>query len=296
MTVLKPNHAIRVLSHSEELVLLSLARYHYLSSLQICRLHYSPGSLTYVQAKLKTLHEQGFCQRIWLPKRQPHGSAPAIYSLGWRGVKHLREGGVDITARVRPSEKNFLSYLFLTHTLELNDFLIAAELLCRWEPEFQLAGFLHDRDLKSRPVYVRDDDGKRIAVVPDGWLDLRIRGSFQVCLAVELDRGTEEQKKWRRKVASLLAYANGPYQERFNTRSLTFAVVTTAGDRRLLELLKWTKAELEARHEFSQADLFLFTAAQPGAMDSETMFLKPRWYQPFGSGPVALLETADWSG
>jgi hypothetical protein len=229
-----------------------------------------------------------------VPKREPHGSAPAAYTLARQGINQLKSDGFEVASRFRGAEKRALSYLFLNHVLELNDFLISAEILCRWQPEFTLAAFLHDQQLKRKPTYVFDDDGHRVAVVPDAWLDLRIQQTFQVCLAVELDRGTEEQKRWRRKVANLLRYANGPYQEAFGTRSLTFAVVTTAGERRLLELLAWTRAELEARQETSQSDLFLFTHASPGPMDPESMFLQPRWYQPLSSSPLALLETR-WS-
>ena len=111
-----------------------------LSSRQLCRLHYSSGSLTYVQSKLKRLTDDGFCQRIWVPKRVPHGSSPAVYTLARRGINQLRDEGLEVSQRYHPSEKQALSYLFLNHTLELNDFLIGAELLCHWQPEFQLAG------------------------------------------------------------------------------------------------------------------------------------------------------------
>ena len=111
---------------------------------------------------------------------------------------------------------------------------------------------------------------------------------------MELDRGTEEQKKWRAKVANLLAYANGPYQDTFKTRSLTVAVPTTAGDRRVLELLSWTQAELELRQEKSLGDLFLFTNLTPYSLEPEQVFLAPRWYQPFREEPLALLENGDW--
>ena len=279
-----------ILTSADERILGALWRYHYLGSQQVQRLLYSPGSLTLVQSRMKRLTELGFTQRLWIPKRTPRGSTPAVYTLARRGLNHLRTE-YSTTRRFHPSEQRSLSYLFLSHTLELNDFLIAAELLCRWSPEFRLAGLVHERDLKRHPAYVTDDSGRRCAVIPDAWIDLRIQESFQVCLVVELDRGTEEQKRWRQKVSHLLAYASGPYQELFETRSLTIAVVTTAGEWRLRELLNWTQDELEARREASQADLFLFTSANPGQMDAERMFLKPVWFQPTKQAPIALLET-----
>jgi hypothetical protein len=275
------------------LILSWLNRFHYLSSQQLCRLGYSQGSLTYVQTRLKRLTDAGYCQRIWLPKRAPHGSAPAIYTLARRGLNFLRTHGVEVATRFHPSEQRGLSYLFLTHSLEINDFLIAAEILCRYLPAYRLANLLHERDLKRRPVHVKDGSGKRAAVIPDAWLDLRIGGRFQVCLALELDRGTEEQKHWRRKVSHLLAYAGGPYQDAFGTTSLTIAVLTTAGEKRMLELIRWTEAELEAQGEASQGDLFLFTGLNPAGAMPEEIFLARRWLKPFTREPLALLEADD---
>lgn len=58
-----------------------------------------------------------------------------------------------------------------------------------------------------------------------------------------------------------------------------------------MELLRWTCAELEARHEESLADLFLFASISPDAMDAERVFLTPCWHQPFKEQPLALLES-----
>jgi hypothetical protein len=281
------------LKPSDEQVLKWLHRFHYLSSRQLCRLGYSQGSLTYVQTKLKALTDAGYCQRIWLPKREAHGSAPSVYTLARRGLNHLRSLGIEVNGRFHPSEKRVLSYLFLDHTLQLNDVLIGMELLCRARPRYRLADFLHERDLKRRPVQVQTKDGGKAAVIPDAWLDLRLQDKYQVCLAIELDRGTEEQKRWRQKVVHLIAYASGPYQEAFGTRSLTFTVITTAGDKRLLDLLRWTEAELESLAEVSQADLFLFTSLSPAAAESYEIFVGQCWLQPFQRQPVALLEGYD---
>lgn len=271
-------------------ILRALLRYHYLSNQQVCRLLYSKGSLTYVQAKMKRLTDVGLCQRLWLPRPAQHGSAPSVYTLGRKGLNRLKSLGVDVNWRYRPSEQREHSYLFLAHTLAVNDVLIAAELLCREQPRFAFGGMRHERDLKRQPVYVECGGGRHTAVVPDAWLDLRVDGSYQVCLVLELDRGTEEQKAWRRKVQGILAYANGPYQEFFETRSLTVAVITTSGDKRLLDLIRWTEGEMAAMHEERQGDLFVFTSLRPESAEPAEVFLAPRWYQPFGKRPVALLD------
>ncbi|MBE0610053.1 MAG: replication-relaxation family protein [Dehalococcoidia bacterium] len=279
---------------ADDAVLRAAFRYYYLSSRQVCRLLYSPGSLTYVQMKLKRLSDAGFLQRIWLPRPAAHGSAPSVYTLARKGLNHLARAGVDVDRRrYRPSEQREHTYLFLGHTLAVNDVLISAELLGRSQPGYELARMLHERDLKRTPVHVEDEDGRMIAVVPDGWLDIRVDGAYQVCLALELDRGTEEQKVWRRKVRGLLAYANGPYQEAFQTKSLTVAVVATPGDKRLLQLIHWTESELAVRHEQAQGGLFVFTAVGSDPAELADLFFSRRWYRPFGKQRVALLDSVD---
>lgn len=290
MPVPRDRSVTTVLKPSDELLLQWLHRFHYLTSRQLCRLSYSLASITYVQAKLKRLTDAGFCQRIWLPRRQAHGSAPSVYLLARRGLNHLRESGMEVARRFHPSEKRRLSYLFLDHTLELNDALINLEILCRGPNPYRLQTLLHDHDLKRQPVQVERSDGTRAIVVPDAWVDLRLHEKYQVCLAIELDRGTEEQRRWRRKVANLISYANGPYQEAFGTKSLTIAVITTAGERRLLELIRWTEKEMAALGESSQGDLFLFASLPPSLAESAELFGARCWYQPFKQEPLALLE------
>jgi hypothetical protein len=176
------------LKPADEQILRWLLRYHYLSSRQLCRLGFSAGSLTYVQTKLKRLSEAGFCQRILVPKRSAHGSAPSVYTLARRGLNHLRAIGLEVPSRFHPSEKRDLSYLFLEHTLRLNDVLISLDALCRGLPHYRLVALRHDYELRRSPVRVRRPDGGSAAVIPDAWLDLRIDEKYQVCLAVELDR------------------------------------------------------------------------------------------------------------
>jgi len=114
------------LAPSDDGVLRALLRFYYLSSRQVCLLGYSPRSLTYVQTKLKRLTDAGYCQRIWLPRPSARGSAPSVYTLARKGLNYLRAQGLDVPPRYHPSEQREHSYLFLSHTLEVNDVLISA--------------------------------------------------------------------------------------------------------------------------------------------------------------------------
>lgn len=266
-----------------------LARYYYLTAVQVTRLLYAPTSLTYVQARLKLLADAGYLQRVFLPRPTRTGSAPLVYTLARKGLNAVREMGQEIPARYRPAEVRELSYLHLVHTLALNDLLIALELLARADPRLEIAELRHERTLKLEPVSVQLPTGATAAVIPDAWLDLRIARRYQECYCLELDRGTTGQKAWRRKIAALLAYVDGPYQETFGTESVTIAVVATPGATRRDELLQWTEAELQAEGRRAQADVFRFSVLDVESAPAE-LFLARRWLEPFQRTPVALLE------
>ncbi len=269
------------------LLLGALGRFHYLSAPQLTRLLYSPGSLTYVQEHLKRLFHAHYVERVYLPTITPHGSSLAVYTLASEGIAYLKRAGLAPEGRFRPSEQAHREWLFLRHTLEANELLISAHRLARAHAEITVAQMKCERELKHAPVYVQAGK-ERIGVVPDGWIDVRF-DDLQACVAFELDRDTVEREAFRRKVRGLLAYADGPYAAAFGTSSLTIAVVTTAGERRMTELLTWTQHEFIERDAREQADLFRFAAFDPAATDPHAIFFAPLWRRPFDPAPLPLL-------
>lgn len=277
----------------DDTILRAIATYFFLTVEQIVRLFYRHGSLPYVRVRLKRLADAGFLARLRLPSPGP-GNTPWVYTLGRRGIAYLADAGEeDVAGRFRASETQERSYLFLSHTLAVNDVLIAATLLERAMPGVRLAQMRHERALRHEPVRVTTPEDEHLAVVPDGWLDFHIRQVARACVVLELDRGTVEQKACKRKLRALLAYASGPYQEAFGTESITVAIATTAGEERARHLLSWCEQVLRERHVEREADLFLVTALPSReAPDPTWLFLSPVWWQPFADAPSPLLDTA----
>jgi hypothetical protein len=277
-----------VLTPTDEAILRLLQAYHYLTAEQITRLRYSRGSLTYVRDRLKTLTDTGYLQRTYLPRMGRGGDTPAIYRLARRGITFLRDAGADLSIRFRPSEGQH-SYLFLAHTLAVNDVLIAADLLTRTREDVALASVLHERDLKRQPVKVTTAKDEQLSVIPDAWLDFRLLAAQKrMCIVLELDRGTVEEGQFRRKIRGLLAYSNGPYQEVTGAKSLTIAFPTTAGDRRETEMRHWTEKELTDLNRDRDRDLFRFRAiALPP--DPVDLYLGNSWRRPFDRDRSPLL-------
>ena len=276
-----------MLGPAKERVLRALRRYFYLTAIQVgLACGYSPRSITHVQTQLKELADLGYALRLFLPRPSQHGSAPSVYCLARRGLNHLRAEGLDVTARYRPSERQE-THLHLSHTLCLNDWLISIELACHRVSQIELAGLAHERQLKRRLASGREvGDG---SVVPDAWLDLRLRGTYQMPLVVELDRSTEEQRKWRRKVRLLVGWAHGAYRQAFGTDSITILVVTTGGERRLSTLLRWTEQELASLGR-EEAELFRLTTFTRERQVPEDIFFRPLWRVPFAEEAVCLLD------
>ena len=278
-------------SPADVAALLVLNRFHYLSAGQMCRLLYSPGSLTYVQAMLKQLTDAGYCQRLFLPRVAAHGSAPAIYRLARKGRQWLRGEGLLEQGRYRPSEELRHSYLFFEHTLGVNDVLIAAVLLAREFSDVRVHELKHERELRHEPMDVPNSNGARTHVIPDGYVDFRIAEKLQSCLLLEYDRGTEDQAKWRAKIAALTtAVTSGVYQTAFGTNSLTVTVVTIPQPQRLTHLIAWTEAQLIASGAQHLAELFRFTDVSPQTVSPEEFFLSPGWLTPFAAEPLPALD------
>ena len=274
---------------ADEAILQLLHRYPYLTARQVQRLRYGRGSLSYVQLKLRLLDAGGFLTRFYPPRAARAGSSPAVYRLAARGRRLLRQAGCACRWRTPRSRDDVRSFLFLTHTLAAIDVLIAAELLTRHDARLRLARLLTEPQLRRRPAVVTLADGSRTTVIPDGWLDLRLAGRGQIAVALELDRGTTEQRRWRRKIRALLAWANGPYQQRFGTTSLTVAVVATPGPARQAMLRRWTEAELEQHGQAGAADLFRFAGMRPARVTPRALFQEPRWQRPFATKLIPLL-------
>ncbi len=164
--------------------------------------------------------------------------------------------------------------------------LVAALALCR-QTTVRCPRLLTERQLKRHPTRVRLPGGRQTAVIPDGWLELQLEPP--VAIALEVDRGSEGQQRWRQKVQALAAWASGPYQEAFASDNLTLAIVTPSRGRRE-QLAEWTSRALAASGYQELSPLFLFT--------SESLVERPPWeffctssWQPLDGGrPVSLLD------
>jgi hypothetical protein len=279
-------------------ILRALHRYERLTAEQTRRVLYDEDSKSYSQENLLELFRHGYVDRVQIGRAGTSGSGPFVYSLDRRGRQYLLAMGLDVP-RLRQSDMHDTSDMHRRHSVAVVDVLILADLLCRADASFQVAGMRGERALKAMAVRVTMPDGTRRIVAPDAWLDLRRTypdgAILRACVAVEVDNGTEWQVAWRKKVRALLAYDAGPYTDAFDTDLLTIAVVARNPGRQE-QLRRWTGAELVSLGAEERADLFRFGVMPEDRADARGFFLTPHWTIPGAAASVPLIAGREEGG
>jgi len=263
---------------------------------QLCRLHYSPGSLKAVKARMKTLVDQGYLQvnPVAVLHETPERffySARYFYTLTAVGVKYLAGLEFDVEETWRPHNEADKHGLFVAHTLALNDVIIAAALLRRVDSRFYLEQFIHERVLKQRPYAVTLPDGRHSSVIPDAFLHFRQAGtSIHFAVLLEHDRATEERAHFKRKIESYVAFVKARgHETAFDSDRINIAFTTFHGEDRLHEMRQWTRQVLEANNEPLQISRVFRFAALPQPLSPSAAWLEPRWHYPHDATPEPLL-------
>ena len=276
-----------MLDRVDDKLLQAFGRFYYLTAKQVTQLYYKAGSFTTVQARLKALTDHKYLLALALPTIR--AKSPFVYTLATAGREYLTELGFDLPgASYRPSKEHEKGYQFFSHTLAINDFLIASEQLCRQVPNVRVEEMLHDLYLKHDPPYLTlsSPKGKKIALVPDAWLDLRVKREgkdteSRFCIWLELDQGTVSVKPLKKKVRELIAlYDGNGYKDRFGTKNALFAFATTEGERRVEFLRKWIRDEIDAIEGIKSKQWWyqmFCVCALPSEIDPRDLFLGKVW-------------------
>ncbi len=179
-------------------------------------------------------------------------------------------------------------WLFVEHTLELNDMLISALLVSRDAPSIRLHRFEHERSLKRHPyraTWQTSGQSHTFTVIPDAFLDFYIQaanGVRRMPVLLEHDRGTEEQYYFRRRIrAYIMLLKTGSYQQMFHANAVTIAFTTFQSMQRLGQLRAWTRAELEQTGESPSLGALFRFAAFTRPLHPRAVWLGPHWSSPY---------------
>lgn len=267
---------------------LGLYHLHLATAEQLCRLHYRPGVINAVKARLKTLCDHGYVQYGQKPSAEFR--APYYYTLAGKGVRYLAQQGMDVSRMFRPSKEIDKAAPFLDHTLEVNDLLISAAILRQVAPAYHLRCFIHERTLKRHP-YQASWQGGRATITPDAFLDFGMMDTKRrLCVLLEHDRGTEEQQFFRKRIQGYLTFLKAKAQKTlFGVDSILVAFSTFKGERRRRQMCQWTEAELA--NEPRAIGMAFYFAALDHPPEPHKVWVESVWYTAYKDDqtPQALL-------
>jgi Replication-relaxation len=197
---------------ASEKILFALLEFDYLTAQQLTTLLYSPGSLTYVRAKLRALVAAKLVfalagRSVGLPLVFTPTAKARASASNFRGTTQRK--------RFRPSEEREKAdnLFFIKHTLAIRDVLIAARLLANTTPGVVLNRIYHERDLR-RKIYVeipiKTSQGKQskqtICLEPDASCDFIVQQTWRDFFHIEVYRYLPDETLWKQKVTGIVTY------------------------------------------------------------------------------------------
>jgi len=225
-----------------------------------------------------------------------------MYALDRKGLNHLASQGVDVREYFRPSseEDSAKNFLFREHMLAIGDTIILSLQFVKTDPSFRIETMLHERFFKNHPIRATDTRSGRDetrTIVPDAYLAFvhtRPDGKEETIPVMwELDRGTEDQKFFRRRIRAYIVFLKSrAFKALFSIENITVAFATTKNHNRIRQMREWTRKELAVTNEPSWlSQLFLFTSLPENMAEIEPrqLFLDPVWYMPYDDESLVSL-------
>jgi Replication-relaxation len=273
-------------------ILTVLFAFEYLTAVQVTRLCFSKGSLTYGKAKLKALVDSGLAMSLG----GRGTNLPLIYTLTGQGRTLASALTGEQPRRFRPAEarEKQVNLAFMQHTLAVNDILISAQLLSQTHPAITLTRMYREPELRRR-IYV--DVPERICIEPDASCHLLITNTgpekpqvWEDFVHIELYRTMPPVKRhFKQKIQGYVtAVDTGQQETLFQTSALSIAVVAITEP--IATLLKsWTEEALQSMGRVTEGDWFFFRSINTATATPEELFLAPVWEHAFSTAKTPLL-------
>jgi DNA-binding PadR family transcriptional regulator len=289
-----------------EKVLAAIHFHRYMATQDVCRLLYSPRSLSHVREILSLLTAANYLYRFELPHTS-RGNTERIYTLGSKGRDYLANVlGLPVDWYFRPYKLRHFGASQAQHNLALTRVLVAAQSWAAKQPDFKLVQTRICYELAHTPSQVSlTNKGKAetLKVIPDAWLLFEqtkggeLEHGYPVLL--EVDRGMEYREKFKRHVRSRLEFIKkgGAYSKLFGTEAVIIAYLTTGElpqyrESRRKAMCGYTMEVLAELHKEAWAPIFRFHSFLLEDMYDTDLFEAPVWYMPHSPTPVPLFSPA----
>ena len=230
-------------------ILAAVCDMRFLTSDQIQLLLFSPSTASSCRRRLSLLYHNQYLDRMLVPTKNAFGSTRAVYMLSRRGAEFTARARSCSTSDLdwRPGDTDKELY-FIEHSLAINSFRLMVTKTAKTQG--MKLEWTDERTLRRREMkdYVADPrhSGEKLAVVPDGYFSLANEGHDQA-FALELDRGTVDEKPFKAKVRALGEWKmTGAYERRYGRKSLRVLFVVSGATRdanRLQRIKRWAEAE-----------------------------------------------------
>jgi Replication-relaxation len=298
----KPAKKPFIINQRIEEILKALHFHRYMPALDVAHLLYSPGSLTYVRGTLSSLAGGAdFKPAQYLyrfPLNMSLGGPTRIFTLGSKGRDYLaNEVGLPVDWGYRPSKTKYLSYSQVQHNLLLTRLLVAAHAWAAKQPDFELVKtrICYELAKTAATLEVSREGKTEKKVIPDGWVEFARNDGEKFPILLEVDRGMEYSRKFKRHVRSRIEFIrSGAYKKMFQTDAVLIAYVTT-GERpeyretRRAAMCAYTREVLSDLHMENWSSIFRFTSVEYDQLFTTPLFDEPAvWYRPDSPTPVPL--------
>jgi Replication-relaxation len=288
-------------SPRDEAILKQFVKYRFLTAQEITRLCYSKASLTFARSRLsalcgnKAITDEDFTEgypllRMGFPTGK-RGSNEYIFALSLTGRRMLERLGIPVSWHLRIPQLQTLSHSSILHDLTRNRLVVACHAWARTRINISIEYKLSN-DLAKTPTLVEIPVKARmvkVGVIPDALiLFTNTRTGRRHILVLEIDQNTQAPGRFRRHIASRLAYIKSSgFTKAYGTIPVLIVyviqgVTDSASKARLKAMCKLTMRLLIDRKRPLDIKYFRFTTIKFKSLydDSQSLFEKAVWYKP----------------
>ena len=233
-------------------ILMALDSYRYLDRSQLQTLFFAgPRSCQY---RLRWLVHHGLVRTWRVVMRPGRVCRASIFLLSRRGAASLAEWLDAAPAPfVRRAEHALGRRFHLVHQLEANQFFVDLAAAGRRQSDCGLYHWVGEHGVEN--AYA---EGGERAPIPDGWGRL-LMPNREVLIHLEWDRGTEQIRRVRAKIAAYAGYFND--RPAANANQVLFVAPTEERERQILGLLlDFTEGDRESCRFWTTTTAFLATS------------------------------------
>jgi hypothetical protein len=181
---------------------------------------------------------------------------------------------------------------------------VTAAAWCAKAPSFRLAKVRIGYELAREAAIVevgketlsagKQRKSEKIKVIPDAWVEFERNDGKKFPILLEVDRGMEYSRKFKRHVRSRIEFIrSGAYEKMFQTDAVMVGYLTT-GERpeyretRRKAMCAWAQQVLAELHMENWSHIFRFASVEFDQLYTTPMFDEPMWHRPDSPTPVPL--------